>query len=92
MISTPSKPFGNLASTCIACGKPPGLRLWQFESSLLCWSCWQRVEHLGHIAPDVISSCRAFRNGETLVRYGMPPYICKCVLADSSDPPAQNGP
>jgi len=65
MNSTHRNPFGNLATACIACGKPPGLPLWHFENDLLCWSCWQRVEHLGHSAPDIISSCRAFRCGAT---------------------------
>ena len=41
-----------------------GLRYWHSEGDLLCWSCWERVEHLDHKAVDVIAACRAFRCGE----------------------------
>ena len=58
------KPLGNRTSNCIACGKDPGLRYWHSEGRVLCWSCWERVEHLDHKAADVIAACEAFRNGE----------------------------
>jgi hypothetical protein len=31
---------------------------------MLCWPCWERVEHLDHKAADVIAACLAFRCGE----------------------------
>ncbi|MGA2254739.1 MAG: hypothetical protein ABSG53_08770 [Thermoguttaceae bacterium] len=64
MNQTHQNPFGNRTGNCIACGKAAGLRYWHSEGYLLCWSCWERVEHLDHEAADVIVACHAFRCGE----------------------------
>jgi len=64
MNRTHQRPFGNLASSCIACGRDRGLRFWHFEGNLLCWPCWERVEHLDHKAAEVIVACHAFRSGD----------------------------
>jgi hypothetical protein len=64
MNQTQKKPLGNRTRNCIACGKDPGLRYWHSEGSVLCWPCWERVEHLDHKAADVIAACRACRCGD----------------------------
>jgi hypothetical protein len=48
--TTPRNPFGHHTGRCIACGRDPGLGHWHGEGDLLCWPCWQRVEHLGEDA------------------------------------------
>ena len=62
MNQTHQKPF-NRVSNCIACGKDPGLRYWHSRDDVLCWPCWERVEHLDHKAADVIAACQAFHSG-----------------------------
>ena len=59
-------PFAGRSMTCIACRRDPGLKHWHFEGDLLCWRCWQRVEHLGNPADpgDAIAVCRLFRAEE----------------------------
>ena len=64
MNQTQQKPLGNRTSNCIACEKDPGLRFWHSEGNVLCWPCWERVEHLDHKAADVIAACHAFRCGD----------------------------
>ena len=64
MNQTHQNPFGNRTGNCVACGKAVGLRYWHCEGNLLCWSCWERVEHLDHKATDVIVASLAFRCGE----------------------------
>ncbi len=64
MNQTHQNPFGNQTGNCVACGKAAGLRYWHCEGNLLCWSCWERVEHLDHKGADVIAACVAFRRGD----------------------------
>ncbi len=64
MNQTHQNPYGNRTGDCVACGKAVGLRYWHSEGNLLCWPCWERVEHLDHKAADVIVACNAFRRGE----------------------------
>jgi hypothetical protein len=47
MATFPTNPFGNFTGRCIACGCDAGLRQWHSRGDLLCWPCWERVEHLG---------------------------------------------
>ena len=64
----PPKALGNRLGNCVACRKDPGLRYRHSEGNVLCWSCWERVEHLDHPAADVIAACLAFRwdGGESI--------------------------
>jgi len=64
MNQTHQNPFANRTVNCIACGKAAGLRYWHSGGNLLCWSCWERVEHLDHKAAEVIVACHAFHCGE----------------------------
>ena len=64
MNQTQQVPFGNRARNCVACGKDPGLRYWHSEGNVLCWPCWERVEHLDHKAAEVIGACFAIRRGD----------------------------
>lgn len=62
-------PFAGRSTTCIACGRDPGLKHWHDRGNLLCWPCWLRVEYhvqrLGGSARQVIDICHRFRAGQS---------------------------